>query len=74
MASVGRGASCRATAKALECAISTVVVAVRRYQEDGRQGLRDRREGNGRAKVDERFRVSPRPSPSRATLTERFGE
>ncbi|WP_225888679.1 IS630 family transposase [Myxococcus xanthus] len=56
VASVGRGASCRATAKALECATSTVVVAVKRYQEGGRQGLRDRREGNGRAKVDERFR------------------
>ncbi|WP_255508531.1 helix-turn-helix domain-containing protein [Myxococcus sp. AB056] len=40
----------------LECATSTVVVAVRRYQEGGRQGLRDRRERNGRAKVDERFR------------------
>nr|WP_238540118.1 helix-turn-helix domain-containing protein [Corallococcus macrosporus] len=53
---MGRGASCRATAKALECATSTAVAAVRRYQEGGRQGLRDRREENGRAKVDERFR------------------
>ncbi|WP_434348998.1 helix-turn-helix domain-containing protein [Myxococcus virescens] len=53
---MGRGASCRATAKVLECATSTVVVAVRRYQEGGRQGLRDRRERDGRAKVDERFR------------------
>ncbi|WP_410478091.1 IS630 family transposase [Myxococcus sp. MxC21-1] len=48
---MGRGASCRATAKALECATSTVVVAVRRYQEGGRQGLRDRREGNVNPKV-----------------------
>ncbi|WP_342378354.1 IS630 family transposase [Myxococcus stipitatus] len=56
VAAVGRGASCHAIARALECATSTVVGAVRRYREGGRQALRDRRESNGRPKVDERFR------------------
>ncbi|WP_338870875.1 IS630 family transposase [Myxococcus stipitatus] len=56
VAAVGRGASCHAVARALECATSTVVSAVRRYREGGRQAFRDRRESNGRPKVDERFR------------------
>ncbi|WP_342381894.1 helix-turn-helix domain-containing protein [Myxococcus stipitatus] len=43
VAAVGRGASCHAVARALECATSTVVGAVRRYREGGRRALRDRR-------------------------------
>ncbi|WP_223784733.1 helix-turn-helix domain-containing protein [Myxococcus faecalis] len=49
VAAVGRGASCRAAARWLECATSTVVAAVRRYREGGRHALRDKRAGNGRA-------------------------
>ncbi|WP_233278245.1 helix-turn-helix domain-containing protein [Myxococcus stipitatus] len=56
VAAVGRGASCHAVARAMECATSAVVSAVRRYQEGERQALRDRRESNGRRKVDNRFR------------------
>lgn len=56
VAAVGRGASCNAAARELGCATSTVVSAVRRYREKGRGALRDRREGNGQRKVDERFR------------------
>ncbi|MFP2903509.1 IS630 family transposase [Pyxidicoccus sp. 3LFB2] len=56
VAAVARGASCNAAAQVLGCATSTVVCAVRRYREGGREALRDRREGNGRPKVDERFR------------------
>ncbi|MFY1831996.1 helix-turn-helix domain-containing protein [Myxococcus fulvus] len=56
VAAVGRGASCNAAARELGCATSTVVSAVRRYREEGRRALRERREGNGQRKVDERFR------------------
>ncbi|NVJ27172.1 IS630 family transposase [Myxococcus sp. AM011] len=58
VAAVGRGASCNAAARALGCATSTstVVGAVRRYREAGREALRDRRAANGRPKVDGRFR------------------
>jgi transposase len=52
---VSRGKSCGEVARALECATSTVVCAVRRYQEGRRQGLVDRRADNGESKVDERF-------------------
>ncbi|GEN05898.1 hypothetical protein MFU01_09350 [Myxococcus fulvus] len=52
VAAVGRGASCNAAARALGCATSTVVGAVRRYREAGRQALRDRRAANGLPKVD----------------------
>lgn len=53
---VARGASCNAAAQVLGCATSTVVSAVRRYREGGREALRDRRAANGRPKVDDRFR------------------
>lgn len=52
---VSRGQSCSAAARGLSCATSTVVTAVRRYREGGREGLRDRRADNGEAKVDARF-------------------
>lgn len=55
VAAVGRGDSRSDAARALGCAASTVTCAVRRYQEQGRQGLRDRRASNGEAKVDEGF-------------------
>jgi transposase len=55
VAAVGRGESGSGAARALGCAPSTVACAVRRYQEEGRQGLRDRRASNGEAKVDAGF-------------------
>jgi transposase len=42
-------------ARDLDCAISAVVKAARRYLADGIEGLYDRRHDNGQAKVDERF-------------------
>jgi transposase len=55
VAAVSRGESCNAAARALSCATSTVVCAVRRYREGRREALRDGRTGNGEAKVDTRF-------------------
>ncbi|MCI0670873.1 MAG: helix-turn-helix domain-containing protein, partial [Myxococcaceae bacterium] len=52
---VSRGETCSAAARALSCATSTVVSAVRRYLEGGRKALRDRRADNGDAKVDAHF-------------------
>jgi transposase len=52
---VSRGETCSGAARALACATSTVVLAVQRYLEGGRKALRDRRAGNGDAKVDARF-------------------
>nr|WP_254360631.1 helix-turn-helix domain-containing protein [Corallococcus exiguus] len=40
------------------CATSTVVAAVQRYLESGREGLVDRRARNRQRKVDERFRAT----------------
>lgn len=55
VAKVGKGLSCRAAARELLCAVSTVVTAVRRFKEGGRRALRDRRTGNGRRKVEDSF-------------------
>ncbi|MFP2903507.1 helix-turn-helix domain-containing protein [Pyxidicoccus sp. 3LFB2] len=52
---VARGETCHGAARALACAASTVASAVRRFREEGCQGLEDRRAGNGEAKVDEGF-------------------
>ncbi|RKH36224.1 helix-turn-helix domain-containing protein [Corallococcus sicarius] len=56
VAKVASGQSRGQAARELLCATSTVVCAVRRYQEHGREGLVDRRAFNGPTKVDERFR------------------
>jgi transposase len=52
---VGRGMSCNQAARELLCATSTVVGAVARYREQGREGLSDQRVHNGKTKVDARF-------------------
>ncbi|WP_368670608.1 IS630 family transposase [Myxococcus sp. AM011] len=56
MAKVASGQSRGQAARELLCATSTVISAVRRYQEHGREGLVDRRAFNGPTKVDARFR------------------
>jgi transposase len=55
VAKVSKGLSCRAVARELLCSASTVVGAVHRFLEGGRQALCDRRAGNGRRKVDGAF-------------------
>lgn len=52
---VSRGESRQEAARALGLAPSTVVRAVERYRERGREGLRDGRADNGQVKVDGRF-------------------
>lgn len=56
VAKVSKGLSCRAVARELLCAVSTVVSAVRRFEEGGQRALADRRAGNGQRKVGEGFR------------------
>jgi transposase len=60
VAKVAAGQSRAQAARELLCATSTVVTAVLRYQERGREGLRDGRAFNGQRKVDERFRETLR--------------
>jgi transposase len=55
VAKVGKGLSCRAAARELLCAVSTVVCAVQRFVEGGWRALGDRRAGNGRRKVGDVF-------------------
>lgn len=55
VAGVARGESCGQVARALGCAVSTVVSAAHRYRQGRRLGLLDRRAENGEAKVDARF-------------------
>lgn len=49
------GYGVRATARMLQCAVSTVVKARRRFREEGLAGLADRRGDNGRAKVTDEY-------------------
>ncbi|WP_439099281.1 IS630 family transposase [Corallococcus exercitus] len=60
VAKVASGQSRAQAARELLCAPSTVVSAVQRYQESGRDGLLDKRAQNGRRKVDEYFRQTLR--------------
>ncbi|RKH71414.1 IS630 family transposase, partial [Corallococcus sp. AB032C] len=58
VAKVASGQSRAQASRELLCATSTVVAAVQRYLESGREGLVDRRARNGQRKVDERFRAT----------------